>query len=750
VSTAPDDSSVPFPEPEDDPRVLALVKEYQAEWDAGRRPDRTSFLGRHPELAASVGVYLDGIDMLHSGAQALSNTGRRAARLDTGLARGDRLGEFELVREIGRGGMGVVYEALQPALNRRVAVKVLPAILASDRARLQRFTVEAQAAAAVAHPNIVTVYAIGADRGVHYYAMRLVDGAALDTLSTARSAEFGTRSEDKQPTGAGSSHSAPRAPHSAPGSSVDPIGALARMGRAEYYRATARLGAQVARALDHAHQCGVVHRDIKPANLLLDRAGHVWVTDFGLAQLADGPVVTRTGGAVGTLRYMSPEQAAGDRRRLDHRTDVYSLAATIYELATGRPAFPAEEPAVLLRQIAHDDPTLPGALDPAFPTDLETVLLKALQKEPRERYASAGELAEDLDRFLAGRPVLARRPSVWDRAKRWAGRHPATVAAALISLLVVVIASGVATAVVAGEQAETQRTLTELQRANEATQKAQQEADALARAEKQARQDADTLAKSEKQARLAADERANEAEQRFRRAKELGDLVLQISEEEMGSDRPLQGPRRRLLLAALDNSRWLLADGHDDPKVRAELTKIVTRVERLLEEQDLRWESDGAFWMKDPHVRAELALTAEQIQNVDRAFAPPNKGPPPKGPPRPFDPTPEVKIELIKSLSAQQRQRLRQLSIQLRAPMVFNEPEVIDPLNLSYPQRQQIKTILQEEWWSAFGHFRKEPKPPGADKDIKGRAVERILEVLTPEQRESWRALIGSPYNPNR
>jgi serine/threonine protein kinase len=745
VNPVSNGSSVPFPidsSSGDDPRILELVKEYQAEWDLGRRPDRTGYLNRHPELAVALGVYLDSIDLLHQGAQALSGTRRPVLRFETGLARGDRLGEFELLHEIGRGGMGVVYEAVQPALNRKVAVKVLPAAFAADRARLQRFKVEAQAAAAVAHPNIVTVYAIGEDRGIHYYAMRLVDGAALDTLAASASGPLtanrlvtrsytpGVEQSD------GTIKAAEPAPLPRVSEAAAPLAELALTDRRAYHREIARLGSQVARALDHAHQCGVVHRDIKPANLLLDRSGHVWVTDFGLAQLADGPAVTRTGGAVGTLRYMSPEQAAGDRRRLDHRTDVYSLAATIYELSTGRPAFPAEEPAVLLRQIALDDPTPPSAVDPAVPVDLETVLLKALQKEPRDRYASAGELADDLDRFLAGRPVLARRPSVWDRAKRWAGRHPATIATALVSLVVVVIASGLSTAVVVSEQAQTQRALNDLQEANAATLKAQQEANELARAEQAAR--------------LAADQRAHEARERFRRAKDLGDLVLRISEEEMGSFRPLQGPRRRLLTAALANSRSLLAGGNADPKVREELTTLVARVERLLAEQDLLWEADAAFFLRDSHVRTELKLTPEQVRKVDRTFAaPPGKGPE-KGFPRPGDPGSQARIELLNALSAQQRQRLHEVALQIRAPMVFTEPEVLEPLDL-YPKRQQIRQILTEEFAGLGPPRPGAPKPsPGAEKDAKARAMERIMELLSPEQRKTWHTLTGDPYTQGR
>jgi serine/threonine protein kinase len=753
MKTLHDGSSVPFPiksEDEDDPRILGLIKEYQAEWDAGKRPNRTVYLGRYPELAVQIKIFLDSIDFLHQGAPALSASGRSIFPLETGLSRGDRLGEFELIREIGRGGMGVVFEAVQPSLNRRVALKVLPSTFARDRVRLQRFTVEAQAAAAVAHPNIVTVYAVGEERGLHYYAMRYVKGESLETLVEEASGKIRhdlgeTRSYNPTPAQAAQSKSKPEAiSGSTPqvlDTSISSLAALSHSNRPAYYRRIAELGAQVARALDHAHQCGVVHRDIKPANLLLDSSGHIWITDFGLAQLADGPNVTQTGAAVGTLRYMSPEQATGDRRRLDHRTDVYSLAATLYEVATGRAAFPANEPAILLRQITHDDPAPPSSVAKTFPIDLETILLKAMQKEPRERYATAGEFADDLQRFLTGQPILARRPSAWDRTKRWAGRHPATIAAALVSLVVVVMVSGVATALVVNEQAETRRAYESSEKAHEETKKAQIAADNHAKAEEKARKEADDLARAERA-------RANEAEKRFVRAKQLGDHILQITEEEIGANTPFQGPRRRLLLAALENYSELLADGHDDPQVREELDKVTKRVKNLLADQDLRREADGAFLLKKPDVRAELKLSPELTRRIEQSFSQP-KGPSgPRDRARPF-PSQDEKIKLIKALTTEQRQRLLQISIQFRSPMVFNEPEVIEALNLSYPQRQHIKQIQFEEL-GGFGSFNKKDNPNSSsgDSSAKERALVRILESLTSEQREAWHTLCGKPFNP--
>jgi serine/threonine protein kinase len=706
----------PAGEPGDDPRVLELAKEYQAELDRGRRPDRAEYLARHPDLAAVLPAYLDGLDLLHRGAKDLS--GPRPVRLDTGLAPGSRIGEFEVVREVGRGGMGVVYEAVQPSLNRRVALKVLPAALAADRTRLSRFTVEAQAAAAVAHPHIVPVYAVGEDRGLNYYAMRLIDGVPLDSLAAGLTLLGGAPDPDET------------RPAHLPGGDdpVTPAGLLdlARWDRRGYHRAVARLGSQVARALDHAHQSGVVHRDVKPANLMLGRDGHVWVTDFGLAQLGDGPSVTRTGAAVGTARYMSPEQAAGDRRRLDHRTDVYSLAVTLYELLTGRPAFPSDEPLTLLRQIAHDDPPAPRSVDPAIPADLETVLLKAMQKDPRDRYPTAAEFADDLDRFLAGRPVLARRPGRWDRAKKWAGRHPAAVAAALVSLLVVVAAAGVTAAVT-------------------------------------------------RQAYKAERDRADEAERRFRQAKGLGDAMLRISEEEIGSGGPFQPARYRLLQAALHNYEELRAAGHGDPQVREQLDQMLDRVRNLLAQQAAAREIEPAYLLVWHDVQDDLGLSDEQIDRIERleGFAAQRR--PGKGPPEWRLADPGLRKELIEVLTPPQRVRLRQLFFQSRGLFAFNEPEVVDELRLTSVQRQQIR-MIQTEAFTGFG-----PGPPGGgpgklfggpgkgpggpkglggpldgrpggprgpEQEAKAMAAamqQKILGVLDPEQRARWQALVGKP-----
>ncbi len=180
----------------------------------------------------------------------------------------------------------------------------------------------------------------------------------------------------------------------------------------EYFRTAAALGIQAAEALDHAHKLGIVHRDIKPANLLLDVQGNLWITDFGLARLQDDAGLTITGDLLGTLRYMSPEQALAKRGYLDHRTDIYSLGATLYELVTLRPAIDGQDRQEVLRKIAQDEPTPPRRLNPAIPRELETILLKAMNKEPESRYATAQELADDLRRFLEHKPIKAKRPTL--------------------------------------------------------------------------------------------------------------------------------------------------------------------------------------------------------------------------------------------------------------------------------------------------------------------------------------------------
>jgi serine/threonine protein kinase len=306
-----------------------------------------------------------------------------------------------MVREVGKGGMGVVYEAEQISLRRRVALKVLPFAATMDPRHLQRFHNEAQAAACLHHTNIVPVFFVGCERGIHFYAMQFIDGQPLSELiRQLRGLEKkDSRAPAQQPLAA--SQVPPEGtivagPTVGVGSVSTPLTGDGRRGR-DYYRKVAELGVQAAEALDYAHQLGIVHRDIKPANLLLDGRGNLWVTDFGLAHIQHGEAnLTLTGQAVGTPRYMSPEQALAKRAVIDHRTDVYSLGVTLYELLALRPVFESEDRQQLLRQIAYEDPVSPRRLDCTIPAELENIVLKAMEKRPQDRYTTAQELADDL------------------------------------------------------------------------------------------------------------------------------------------------------------------------------------------------------------------------------------------------------------------------------------------------------------------------------------------------------------------
>ena len=330
------------------------------------------------------------------------------------------LDDFRLLREVSRGGMGIVYEAFQISLGRRVALKVLPTAAALDARHLQRFHLEAQAAASLNHPHIVPVFATGSADGMPFYAMRFIDGRDLARVIREQ------RRDELEDTEADPNEQAKATPLSTHGVS--------------HAREVARLARQAAEALDHAHASNVVHRDIKPSNLMIDNSGELWITDFGLARVKGGLDLTHTGDALGTPRYMSPEQALGRGTPLDGRTDIYSLGVTMYELLTLRPAVLGDDRPEILRRIAQDEPTLPRKLDPAIPADLETIVLKAMAKDPADRYATAAELAADLGRFLDNRLIRARRPSLLDRWAKWTIRHRGLMLTAAAGLVVLVIA----------------------------------------------------------------------------------------------------------------------------------------------------------------------------------------------------------------------------------------------------------------------------------------------------------------------
>ena len=428
--------------PESSPRItdteeqLADVLErYVIDLEQGRAPRLEELTNAHPDLAELLPDYLEGVRLIHdalptasplaSQANARDSSARPPAADDRPVA--GQIGDYELVRELGRGGMGIVYEARQMSLNRRVALKMLPFAAVLDERQISRFRTEAQAAAGLHHPNIVPVFAVGQERGVHFYAMQFVDGQSLGQAIEELQAV------DNQPDASPSSTTADER-------GQGPLSTIGSIRESAYFRHVARLGAEAAEALDHAHQFGVVHRDIKPSNLIVDRTGKLWVTDFGLARVQTEMSVTLPGDVIGTLRYMSPEQARGRGDLVDGRTDVYALGATLYEMVCLEPAHRGDDQQSLLEWINSAPLIAPRRLNPAVPVDLETIILRAMQHHRDDRYTTAGQLADDLRRYLAGKPTLARRSSVIERASRWVARRRkmAVAAAAMLALLTIV------------------------------------------------------------------------------------------------------------------------------------------------------------------------------------------------------------------------------------------------------------------------------------------------------------------------
>ncbi|NOG55692.1 MAG: protein kinase [Planctomycetes bacterium] len=373
-----------------------ILDQYMEELAAGHEPDQQKYLSVHPDLAEALKGVFRTLDFVETTSRSL-NAGR--------LEKGRFLGEYRIVREIGRGGMGVVYEAIQTSLGRRVALKVLPPAAILSGAAPQRFVREASTAGRLHHTNIVPVYAVGHIDDIRYYAMQYIDGQSLSDHVRALK-DAGSRPN------------------------TDHLIEVARWGR------------QVAEALAYAHGQGVVHRDIKPSNLLLDVRGNVWVTDFGLARAHEHTTITMKGDVVGTTRYLAPEHAAGKSERFDERGDVYALGATMYELLAFQPAYDGDSRESVLNQIATNAPHSLRQINRSIPKDLETIVLHCMDREPASRYARAEDVAEDLRRFLAHEPILARRPSILIKANRFGRRHRVQLIWAVVVCVLLVLAGG--------------------------------------------------------------------------------------------------------------------------------------------------------------------------------------------------------------------------------------------------------------------------------------------------------------------
>ena len=448
-----------------DDLVGKAVEEYFQRSERGERPQLAEFVEQYPEIS-------DVLKSVIPALQAADEPSNAPAKCAATTEHHKQLGDFRILRQIGRGGMGIVYEAEQVSMNRRVALKVLPLAGLVDELKIRRFQNEVRAVGALDHPNVVSVYMVGEERGVHYYAMQLIrgrslseviaslrhirdegdplDGASISRITNVQGDADGRPASESTIEVGGSGNDGDAA-------QVDTVNynensTIPHSSRREYFRSVAALGIQAATALQHAHDQGVMHRDVKPANLLLDSAGQLHLTDFGLARIESDVGVTMTGDLVGTLRYMAPEQALGKRVVVDHRADIYSLAVTLYELLTLRPAFLAEDRQQLLKQIAFEDPTPLRRVDRHIPSDLETIVHKAMSKDVAQRYASAHELADDLRSYLENRSITAKPPSVLEIAAKWTRRNLVLTWASMITLTLVTVTLAVSTLLIARQR----------------------------------------------------------------------------------------------------------------------------------------------------------------------------------------------------------------------------------------------------------------------------------------------------------
>lgn len=764
----------------DDPRLLQAVREYQGAVEVGRRPNRQEFLGRYADIAGPLAECLEALEFVHVVGSRLEPPAAATAEPPPTLTSSEAvlpLGDFRLVREIGRGGMGIVHEAEQLSLGRRIALKVLPFALTLDPRQLQRFKNEARAAAQLHHSNIVPIYSVGCERGVHFYAMQYIEGQSLAAVIEELRVLAGRRQEPgATATAPGTSAARHFAGESQPtGPYIPAPSAPARLVPREstatqlvgttipanwdtaFYHTVAQIGVQTAEALEHAHQQGVTHRDVKPANLLLDAQGHLWVTDFGLAQFRGDAALTMTGDVVGTLRYMSPEQALAKRGLVDHRTDVYSLGMTLYELLTLEPGFAGRDREELLRQVAFEEPRPPRKWNRAIPADLETIVLKATAKRVEERYQTAQELADDLKRFLEQKPIHARRPTVLERAAKWSRRHRAVAASAAVMLVLAVIGSVTSTILIAREQANTRAAYESL--AGEQTR---------------------TQAAFEAQAR------------HFQQARRMLDFFTQVTEEELADKAGVQTVRRKLLEEALKYYQDFIEHCPDDPSTRAELDRSYMRVVNLLNEMGapaeamvvleqarffghgsshegrgaaetastpgpLDWlRSGGPLLLEQPAVQEALGLSAESVEQVAilakgrRAVFRDSQNLSLEGWRARFAQLAAQERAVLEGLDPEQVRRLKQIAWQHASVGAFDDPEVAEALALTAWQKENIKALQDEARRTVRGSSHR----PGGSRPEDWKKFEatwraaraKVLMLLTANQRDTWRELMGEPF----
>jgi len=412
--------------PDSDPAARDPVEELAEVFFERRREGEVltveQFVEEHDAWAEQLTALLPMLLQLEAVAQDVA-----PLRPVAGVAAGRRLGQYRLVREVGRGGMGIVFEADDEKLGRRVALKLLPPQAGLDGQLLERFEREASAAARLSHSCIVPVYGVGEADGLHYFAMEFVDGETLDAVL-----------DRVRDVGVGSEGTRPFESYTVSNADTGDSSSTAGGGARDYFRSAARLALEAAQALDHAHQQGVIHRDIKPGNLMVSCDGELRITDFGLCHAEGARNLTQTHDVLGTLRYMAPEQLKGD---MDARSDVCSLGLVLYEMLTLHPARPAPDRFGLAREVAEGRILPPRRLDRRIPKDLETIVLKATESDPDLRYASAAAMARDLGAFLEGRPIQARRPSFTYLVGLAVRRNPTAATAWLVLVAAIVAGS---------------------------------------------------------------------------------------------------------------------------------------------------------------------------------------------------------------------------------------------------------------------------------------------------------------------
>jgi serine/threonine protein kinase/Flp pilus assembly protein TadD len=620
--------------------VLELAEEFLERYRKGQRPSLKEYIDRHPSLADEIREVFPAMAMMEKIALAddsLEGDPTGPAPLAPAQAP-ELLGDYRLLREVGRGGMGVVYEAEQVSLGRRVALKVLPTQMLRDARTRRRFEREARAAAKLHHTNIVPVFGVGEHDETPYYVMQFIQGQGLDSVldelkrlrAGAEPIQAGaTRSDwsrdisaadvarslltgrfdrrDTDPTGPDDGPPTTlEVPGDgelvAPGSDVSPSSsssmstlslptseARGKAKRPTYWQGVARLGVQVADALEYAHKQGIVHRDVKPSNLLLDTLGTIWVTDFGLAKADDHQNLTHTGDILGTLRYMPPEAFEG---KSDHRGDVYSLGLTLYELLAFRPAFGEKDRGRLVRQVTTEEAPTLGTVNPDVPRDLETIVQKAIDRDPTHRYATAGEMAADLQRFLDDEPIQARRQTHLEQYRRWARRNPgiAILGAALATVLVIATAASL---VVAGRMA---RLAEERALAAGIARLAADQADLARRKEAEQRGVAETARSQAEASAREADAQRRQSEANFGRARRaVDDFFTKVSETQLLFTPGLQPLRLELVESTLKFYEEFLKERADDPALRSELLATRLRVGKIFADLGRAAQARAAF-----------------------------------------------------------------------------------------------------------------------------------------------------------